>query len=149
MREIEFRGISTENGQWIYGYLYHGLNDLIYINTVVELSEKSKCNQQILVHSETVGQYTGLKDKNGVKIFEGDVMSKVAISELGNEIQYFYIVFWSSSDQGFKTKQYVLDENESGVYWRIKNEGFFDYISMIRTYNHVIGNIHQNKELLQ
>ncbi len=123
MREIEFRGISTENGQFVYGDLYHGLNGLIYINTVVELSEKSKCNQQILVHFETAGQYTGLKDKNGVKIFEGDILQTDTIS------------------------QYV-DFNEYLSCFGVRNINGGCTMSIDKSWE-VIGNIHQNPELLQ
>lgn len=74
MREILFRGKRVDNGEWIFGDLYTGLNDEIYINTVVQLTANSRCNIQIMIQKETVGQFTGLTDNNGTKIFEGDVI---------------------------------------------------------------------------
>lgn len=63
MREIKFRG-ETEDGNWVYGYLYT-VNDKFKI----EDDYFSK-----FVAEDTIGQYTGLCDKNGKKIYEGDVV---------------------------------------------------------------------------
>ena len=69
MREIEFRGMDAL-GVWIYGSL-----DLTRDRP--EIVEEEGCRNS--VQSETVGQYTGMKDDNGVKIYEGDVVDVVPI----------------------------------------------------------------------
>lgn len=135
MREILFRGKSKDNGKWVEGF-YHCVTDnytpknIHYITTFKRID-----NGEIVltgpfeVIPETVGQYTGLKDKNGRKIFEGDIV------RYGTDI--YEVVFGTRCGCG---------------YFGIK-------MSHIETWNfcnitpanlmEIIGNIHDDPELLK
>lgn len=133
MREILFRGRrSWGNKDWVEGDLLHG-----YSNHV-SITKRLKGIETWQVDPETVGQYTGLCDKNGKKIFEGDIVQY----ELHGIRNRAVIKYGAPKEESFCYGWYLDDNNGNTAFLLCKN--------WIKGYNcQVIGNIHDNPDLLK
>jgi uncharacterized phage protein (TIGR01671 family) len=144
MREIKFRG-KVKEGQrgdsfdWVYGDLIREIiTGRTFILDLSHFDENTKLNDILIeVEPETVGQFTGLIDKNVKEIYEGDIVTYLtqnleAMTRKG-------IVIWDNKMCAFF---FHIKINERKIYdWLMDN---FDNPT-----TEVIGNIYQNKELLE
>lgn len=127
MREILFRGKRIDNGEWVEGLPSYDMNGNLKEMEVY----KGFCNCDTLeVDPETVCQYTGLTDKNGRNIFEGDILSAHLDDQYPEDITYVQITWdgfsWCTRES---TEDDVMTEHDCNIF-------------------EVCGNIFDNPELI-
>ena len=154
MREILFRGKQKGNGKWVFGCYYKQsefYGDEVEDHIIITSHEDLFYDQALdfsIVQPETVGQFTGLTDKNGKKIFEGDIIrssngkqSAVSVVKYGD---FRPDMIWHMFRDciGLEPRQSM-----HGIYCETNNEQMALFNSP--TCIEVIGNIHDNPELLE
>ena len=145
IRAVIFRGKRTDNGKWVKGYLY-----ITHIGSHEIGSYDAEINIERLtfdVIPETVGQYTGLTDKNGKRIFEGDIVR--ATIERAERCQSPRIENGVIGYDCIGMIGLILYKDKNGEnVW----SDFFNELSLSGLiedyYFEIIGNIHDNPELL-
>ena len=145
MRDFEFRGKSVQTGEWLYGDLERRrVNGRTFIHTYYD---NGTYNRSCEVVPETVGQFTGLKDKNTNRhrIFDGDII----YAECQDKSEGRFLVGWNNEAASFG----LMDEYS----YRSLSEGYdfseFQNLVLLNLLQdavifEVIGNIHDNSELL-
>ena len=132
MKQIKFRGKRKDNNQIIYGDLC--IYDIIYFigiaKTIFELRKNVFVPNVIWyeVEPESVGQFTGLEDKQGKEIYEGDIFDSPSKNK-------FYVIW-------FKDGWFIQNVKDKGIHP-------IQRLSEIASYWKVIGNVYENQELLK
>ena len=126
MREIKFRGKRLDNGEWLYG-------SLVILNGRYFIFDDANRHE---VDPTTVGEFTGLKDKNGKEIYEGDVIR----SPLSEDKTRHHRIFYHTGNAAFMGA--LIDRKEL-CYLRLDQDWIYKFGK------EVIGNIHDNLELLK
>lgn len=135
MRDILFRGKRTDNEKWVYGF-FNGQSILEYRNDRGIITKADKNTHAIMrpypIDIETLGQYTGLTDKNGKKIFEGDILKDHSFT-----IDDFSKVVYDTENAQFSLADCdeICDTMEE---WKRYRE---DY--------EIVGNVYDNPELVE
>ena len=164
MREILFRGKRTDNGEWEYGDLWCNPYGKRAVCIVSPINDQGTTGGNEVI-PETVGQYTGLTDKNGRKIFEGDIIlyhhnvKKLVPCEdaTQEEIQHYGLDHDTGLGLAYRPtktiryKGYVTIDNLWGVnlnlmnncnWWLCEKNGQLTSVE-------IIGNIYDNPELME
>ena len=138
MREILFRGKRLDNGDWVEGAFLNDRDGAFYICPAVsdisygDSGARRSIGCWYKVDPSTVGQYTGLNDKNGKRIFEGDIAKVLQ----GKDKDIAYV--------GFENGAFMLYPKTGNIYERTLWSYWYNDWDV-----EVIGNIHDNPELLE
>ena len=170
MREILFRGKWIDNGEWIEGYYAAEpyTKSTYNYGYILENEKDLYAKKAYLVDSRTVGQYTGLTDKNGKKIFEGDIVryyhhkkSLVPVTDITPEEDHYGRDEESGLPLAYRTTKIIrykghveldpilgmtINLKNRCEWWRNLN---YEDDSINSDRLEVIGNIHDNPELLE
>lgn len=151
-REIKFRGKRLDNGEWVYGTVEFHLVDgdltktkrdaFITFDSMDKIGKVYRYRYQ--VDPETVGQFTGLRDKNGKGIYEGDIVN----------MHYFFENHNRETLGAFEDEMEVVGVvriDEMSVYTDCKKRRFdwVNYLEEPTEELEVIGNIYENGDLLK
>ena len=139
MRDIKFRGKRIDNGEWIEGCGIIATENWVSIFTVIDdIDENSSEVNEIEVIPETVGQYTGLKDKNDTKIFEGDIVL----------VPYIDPIFKCTWNDTSPCERAIVKHCNGMFCVEYIESGDKFTLSAMDGYMKIIGNIYDNPELL-
>lgn len=132
MREILFRGKRTINGDWVYGDFVRGNERKSLRDSIFVYDSETQSFNDYEINPSTLGQYTGLTDKNGKRIFEGDIAKVLQ----GKDKDIAYV--------GFENGAFMLYPKTGNIYERTLWSYWYNDWDV-----EVIGNITDNPDLLE
>lgn len=134
-RKIKFRGKRLDNGEWVYGHYADYIHPDCGIPSPSVIYPLPDCGNMIVaVDPSTVGQFTGLYDRNGKEIYEGDVV----------EIISYYT---SPREKEMSRTRAVIMFDETLAYFLGKSKSA-SFTMTCASNMEVVGNIHDNPELI-
>ena len=154
MREYKFRGKKASNGEWVCGYLaeietdwdfYNGsMMPTKYNKVIIETNLSTR--PMTIIEPKTIGQYTGLKDKNNTKIYEGDILKHYSLTEQMQKDLLHQIIGKAVKEKGMT---YIVGKMNNGyIDEEIKTTNYKALLLSPELFE-IIGNIHENPELLE
>jgi uncharacterized phage protein (TIGR01671 family) len=148
MKRIRFKGKSLDSGKWIYGDLIENQGEYYIYHACTETTLSDEGNTITIVatkvQNETVGQYTGLQDRNGKEIYEGDIVEQIVTN--GYDYGFIGEVSFDNGAFGIKHKTYKGCIVSRFVYSSDWNDGHA-HGTVLYEYE-LKGNIYDNPELL-
>lgn len=158
-REIKFRGQKVDTKEWVHGSLIKcGITGKHYIFPIGnDANESDKIGEEgclrlvtFEVNDKTVGQYTGLKDKNGQEIYEGDIVSFEHTKSTEKEVHFSDLFDNIKIYNRNYAVEFVNMRTHCGIRLRNKSIWFMVHAMTLISHNaEIIGNIYDNPELLQ
>jgi uncharacterized phage protein (TIGR01671 family) len=154
-REIEFRGFDSR--EWRYGDLeYNRKDDVARIHTY---KEDGSYGKQYIVDPYTVGEFTGMRDKHGKKVFEGDVVKRISVNSDSSLYYDCGVVIFDNGNASFKLSMYKCVFNGRDIWlFDDDDDATCNFVTNVvydgqtpqedEYYYEVIGNVYDNSDLL-
>lgn len=147
MRAIKFRGRCIKTGEWLYGYYLVNRGDSYIVQDGITSPFAEPDDFKVDV--ETVGQFTGLHDKNGNEIYEGDILKRRYASYYRGDARIVYRIGCVTFTNGKFVLFNVIDYQDESLHIKKRQLSRYAAFDIVNKASAVIGNIHENKELLE